>query len=128
MSSIAGLPVDTSNISNVKDILLMYNQITEVCFTKCVYTLNYRTMTQDEDACIGNCSETARGTSATAAAAITTTTSRISRSNELHSNTTNGQNITKVITCSLKLPTRQKNVQSLIQSFVEKENHFCSSY
>ncbi|KYM98563.1 Mitochondrial import inner membrane translocase subunit Tim9 B, partial [Cyphomyrmex costatus] len=40
-----------------KDFLLLYNQISEMCFKKCATTFLSREITSDEDLCISNCAQ-----------------------------------------------------------------------
>ncbi|XP_028655724.1 mitochondrial import inner membrane translocase subunit Tim10 B [Erpetoichthys calabaricus] len=42
-------------IRNLRDFLLVYNKMTEICFSRCASNLNYRTLTIDEDVCLNNC-------------------------------------------------------------------------
>lgn len=38
---------------------MTYNKIVENCFTKCVYTFNYRYLTDEEASCVDNCTNKA---------------------------------------------------------------------
>ncbi|XP_067944242.1 mitochondrial import inner membrane translocase subunit Tim9-like [Watersipora subatra] len=38
-----------------KDFMLMYNRITDNCFSSCVFDLNQRTLNNAEESCIHNC-------------------------------------------------------------------------
>ncbi|XP_020279596.1 mitochondrial import inner membrane translocase subunit Tim10 B-like [Pseudomyrmex gracilis] len=49
--------MDTSQLRNFKDFLLLYNQISETCFRKCTNTFLSREITSDEDFCISNCAQ-----------------------------------------------------------------------
>uniref|UniRef100_UPI00358F504D mitochondrial import inner membrane translocase subunit Tim10 B n=1 Tax=Myxine glutinosa TaxID=7769 RepID=UPI00358F504D len=40
---------------NLRDFLLVYNSLTEDCFSHCVTNLNYRSLTPAEESCIDNC-------------------------------------------------------------------------
>ncbi|CAM9215549.1 unnamed protein product [Lampetra fluviatilis] len=40
---------------NLKDFLLVYNAMSEHCFTHCVSNLNVRSLTADEDSCVSRC-------------------------------------------------------------------------
>ncbi|XP_061485274.1 mitochondrial import inner membrane translocase subunit Tim10 B [Rhineura floridana] len=42
-------------LRSLRDFLLVYNQMTEQCFQRCVSNLNYRTLTRDEEACLDSC-------------------------------------------------------------------------
>ena len=44
-----------SQLRNIKDFLLVYNGITEHCFSTCVTNMNYRNMTYPEELCVHNC-------------------------------------------------------------------------
>ncbi|CAH0562730.1 unnamed protein product [Brassicogethes aeneus] len=43
-------------VRNFKDFLLLYNQLTERCFKKCVDQIQRRELDQNEVACVENCS------------------------------------------------------------------------
>jgi len=51
----AGTAVDESNINNLRDILSVYNKMTEACFTRCASNFNQVRLTTDEDRCVENC-------------------------------------------------------------------------
>ncbi|XP_078740994.1 mitochondrial import inner membrane translocase subunit Tim10 B [Lampetra fluviatilis] len=40
---------------NLKDFLLVYNAMSEHCFTRCVSNLNVRSLTADEESCVSRC-------------------------------------------------------------------------
>ncbi|KAM5181103.1 mitochondrial import inner membrane translocase subunit Tim10 B [Mantella aurantiaca] len=46
---------DQQQLRNLRDFLLVYNKMTELCFTRCAKNLNYRTMTMDEEKCLDSC-------------------------------------------------------------------------
>ncbi|XP_078512414.1 mitochondrial import inner membrane translocase subunit Tim10 B [Lissotriton helveticus] len=46
---------DQAQLRNLRDFLLVYNRMTEICFSKCVSNLNYRTVTMDEERCLDSC-------------------------------------------------------------------------
>jgi len=50
-----GTAVDDSNIHNLRDILSMYNKITESCFARCATNLNQRHLSDEEIQCVDNC-------------------------------------------------------------------------
>jgi import inner membrane translocase subunit TIM10B len=52
---VAGTPVDESNIHNLRDILSVYNKITESCFQRCASNFNQRHLTSIEEQCVENC-------------------------------------------------------------------------
>jgi len=52
----AGTPIDEGNIHNLKDILSVYNKITESCFSRCASNFNQRHLTNEEERCVENCS------------------------------------------------------------------------
>ncbi|KAI5629176.1 mitochondrial import inner membrane translocase subunit Tim10 B, partial [Silurus asotus] len=39
----------------LRDFLLVYNRMTEICFQRCTNNFNYRTLTMDEERCVDNC-------------------------------------------------------------------------
>ncbi|NWV00823.1 T10B translocase, partial [Upupa epops] len=39
----------------LRDFLLVYNRMTELCFRYCVCNLNYRLLTTDEESCLDAC-------------------------------------------------------------------------
>ncbi|PIO15191.1 hypothetical protein AB205_0173240, partial [Aquarana catesbeiana] len=39
----------------LRDFLLVYNKMTEMCFTRCAKNLNYRSVTMDEEKCLDSC-------------------------------------------------------------------------
>ncbi|XP_018339897.1 PREDICTED: mitochondrial import inner membrane translocase subunit Tim10 B-like [Trachymyrmex septentrionalis] len=47
--------MDALQLRNFKDFLLLYNQISEMCFKKCANTFLSREITSDEELCINNC-------------------------------------------------------------------------
>ncbi|XP_032223159.1 mitochondrial import inner membrane translocase subunit Tim10 B [Nematostella vectensis] len=42
---------------NYKEFLMLYNRLTETCFHTCATNLNYRSLTQEETACVDKCSD-----------------------------------------------------------------------
>ena len=46
-------------LSQFKDILTMYNHMSELCFNRCVINLNDRTLSDEEKACTDVCAEKA---------------------------------------------------------------------
>ncbi|XP_041090655.1 mitochondrial import inner membrane translocase subunit Tim10 B-like [Polyodon spathula] len=40
---------------NLRDFLLVYNKMTDICFSRCASNLNYRTLTMDEESCLDSC-------------------------------------------------------------------------
>merc|ERR1711974_116879 len=44
-------------LSQFKDILTMYNHMSELCFNRCVINLNDRTLSDEEKACTDVCAE-----------------------------------------------------------------------
>ena len=46
-------------LSQFKDILTMYNQMSELCFNRCVINLNSRQLSAEEAACTDVCAEKA---------------------------------------------------------------------
>lgn len=40
---------------NLRDFLLVYNRMTEICFQRCSSNFNYRNLTMDEERCVDNC-------------------------------------------------------------------------
>ncbi|XP_002737369.1 mitochondrial import inner membrane translocase subunit Tim10 B-like [Saccoglossus kowalevskii] len=47
---------DRAAARNFKDFLTQYNKFTESCFGHCIANLNYRLLSQEEEACIDKCS------------------------------------------------------------------------
>lgn len=45
-----------NQLRNFKDFLLLYNQMTENCFKKCVDEMNSRQLNRDEELCVNKCS------------------------------------------------------------------------
>ncbi|CAN9501881.1 unnamed protein product [Ophioblennius macclurei] len=42
-------------LRNLRDFLLVYNRMTEICFQRCSSNFNYRNLTMDEERCVDNC-------------------------------------------------------------------------
>uniref|UniRef100_T1JAV5 Mitochondrial import inner membrane translocase subunit n=1 Tax=Strigamia maritima TaxID=126957 RepID=T1JAV5_STRMM len=42
-------------LRNFRDFLTIYNQMTELCFSRCVDSLNYRQLSPDEVSCVDKC-------------------------------------------------------------------------
>ncbi|KAG7322391.1 hypothetical protein KOW79_013737 [Hemibagrus wyckioides] len=42
-------------LRNLRDFLLVYNRMTEICFQRCTNNFNYRNLTMDEERCADNC-------------------------------------------------------------------------
>ncbi|XP_051541231.1 mitochondrial import inner membrane translocase subunit Tim10 B-like [Myxocyprinus asiaticus] len=42
-------------LRNLRDFLLVYNRMTEICFQRCTSNFNYRNLTMDEESCVDNC-------------------------------------------------------------------------
>ncbi|XP_012527983.1 mitochondrial import inner membrane translocase subunit Tim10 B [Monomorium pharaonis] len=49
--------MDALQQRNLKDFLLLYNQISETCFKKCANTFLSREITSNEDLCVSHCAE-----------------------------------------------------------------------
>ncbi|XP_011871967.1 PREDICTED: mitochondrial import inner membrane translocase subunit Tim10 B [Vollenhovia emeryi] len=49
--------METLQLRNFKDFLLLYNQISETCFKKCANTFLSREITSDENLCVSNCAQ-----------------------------------------------------------------------
>ncbi|KPP70270.1 mitochondrial import inner membrane translocase subunit Tim10 B-like [Scleropages formosus] len=39
----------------LRDFLLVYNRMTEICFQRCTSNMNYRNLTMDEEKCVDSC-------------------------------------------------------------------------
>ncbi|CAJ0939466.1 unnamed protein product [Ranitomeya imitator] len=39
----------------LRDFLLVYNKMTELCFSRCARNLNYRSLTMEEEQCLDSC-------------------------------------------------------------------------
>ncbi|NXW52731.1 T10B translocase, partial [Nyctiprogne leucopyga] len=42
-------------LPQLRDFLLVYNRMTELCFRHCVCNLNYRLLTAREESCLDSC-------------------------------------------------------------------------
>ncbi|XP_056322903.1 mitochondrial import inner membrane translocase subunit Tim10 B [Danio aesculapii] len=42
-------------LRNLRDFLLVYNRMTEICFDRCSSNFNYRNLTMDEERCVDSC-------------------------------------------------------------------------
>lgn len=42
-------------LRNLRDFLLVYNRMTEICFQRCSSNFNYRNLTMDEERCLDSC-------------------------------------------------------------------------
>ncbi|ROL54393.1 Mitochondrial import inner membrane translocase subunit Tim10 B [Anabarilius grahami] len=42
-------------LRNLRDFLLVYNRMTEICFQRCTSNFNYRNLTMDEERCADSC-------------------------------------------------------------------------
>ncbi|XP_036600588.1 mitochondrial import inner membrane translocase subunit Tim10 B [Trichosurus vulpecula] len=42
-------------LRNLKDFLLVYNRMTELCFQRCVPSLHHRALDAEEEACLDSC-------------------------------------------------------------------------
>ncbi|XP_074073557.1 mitochondrial import inner membrane translocase subunit Tim10 B [Macrotis lagotis] len=42
-------------LRNLRDFLLVYNRMTELCFQRCVPNLHHRTLGAEEEACLDSC-------------------------------------------------------------------------
>lgn len=42
-------------LRNLRDFLLVYNRMTEICFQRCTANFNYRNLTMDEERCVDSC-------------------------------------------------------------------------
>ncbi|XP_076233213.1 mitochondrial import inner membrane translocase subunit Tim10 B [Calliopsis andreniformis] len=49
--------MDVTHMRNFKDFLLLYNQISEACFKRCMNTFISREISTDEDICLRKCLE-----------------------------------------------------------------------
>ncbi|NXF88497.1 T10B translocase, partial [Eubucco bourcierii] len=43
------------SLPQLRDFLLVYNRLTELCFRHCVSNLNYRLLTGQEEQCLEGC-------------------------------------------------------------------------
>ncbi|KAM6448557.1 mitochondrial import inner membrane translocase subunit Tim10 B [Liasis olivaceus] len=46
---------EPQQLRSLRDFLLVYNRMTELCFQRCVANLNYRALTRGEEACLDGC-------------------------------------------------------------------------
>ncbi|XP_064414193.1 uncharacterized protein LOC135356584 [Latimeria chalumnae] len=42
-------------LRNLRDFLLAYNRMSEICFNRCASNMNYRLLTMEEEKCLDNC-------------------------------------------------------------------------
>jgi len=42
-------------LRNLRDFLMVYNRMTEICFQRCSSNFNYRNLTMDEERCVDSC-------------------------------------------------------------------------
>ncbi|XP_019941810.1 mitochondrial import inner membrane translocase subunit Tim10 B [Paralichthys olivaceus] len=42
-------------LRNLRDFLMVYNRMTEICFQRCTSNFNYRNLTMDEERCVDSC-------------------------------------------------------------------------
>uniref|UniRef100_A0A8C1V4R1 Translocase of inner mitochondrial membrane 10 homolog B (yeast) n=1 Tax=Cyprinus carpio TaxID=7962 RepID=A0A8C1V4R1_CYPCA len=42
-------------LRNLRDFLLVYNRMTDICFQRCTSNFNYRNLTMDEERCVDSC-------------------------------------------------------------------------
>ncbi|XP_052464192.1 mitochondrial import inner membrane translocase subunit Tim10 B [Carassius gibelio] len=45
----------TGQLRNLRDFLLVYNRMTDICFQRCTSNFNYRNLTMDEERCVDSC-------------------------------------------------------------------------
>ncbi|XP_062983388.1 mitochondrial import inner membrane translocase subunit Tim10 B [Elgaria multicarinata webbii] len=50
-----GAQEQQQQLRSLRDFLLVYNRMTELCFQRCVSNLNYRTLARDEELCLDSC-------------------------------------------------------------------------
>jgi len=48
---------DEAGLRNFRDFLTVYNQMSEMCFQRCVINMNTRKLTEEEQACADVCAE-----------------------------------------------------------------------
>ncbi|XP_062342038.1 mitochondrial import inner membrane translocase subunit Tim10 B [Osmerus eperlanus] len=46
---------EQQQLRNLRDFLMVYNRMTEICFQRCSSNFNYRSLTMDEERCADNC-------------------------------------------------------------------------
>ncbi|XP_073421186.1 mitochondrial import inner membrane translocase subunit Tim10 B [Dendrobates tinctorius] len=46
---------EQQQLRNLRDFLLVYNKMTELCFSRCARNLNYRSLTMEEEQCLDRC-------------------------------------------------------------------------
>ncbi|XP_071989671.1 mitochondrial import inner membrane translocase subunit Tim10 B [Engystomops pustulosus] len=46
---------EQQQLRNLRDFLLVYNKMTELCFSRCAKNLNYRSLTMEEEQCLDSC-------------------------------------------------------------------------
>uniref|UniRef100_A0A8C5KWP8 Mitochondrial import inner membrane translocase subunit n=1 Tax=Jaculus jaculus TaxID=51337 RepID=A0A8C5KWP8_JACJA len=48
-------PPQQQQLRNLRDFLLVYNRMTELCFQRCVPSLHHRALDADEESCLHSC-------------------------------------------------------------------------
>ncbi|NXN23948.1 T10B translocase, partial [Nycticryphes semicollaris] len=51
----SGMSIQRCRLLQLRDFLLVYNRMTELCFRHCVSNLNYRLLTGREERCLDGC-------------------------------------------------------------------------
>ncbi|XP_042649424.1 mitochondrial import inner membrane translocase subunit Tim10 B [Tyto alba] len=51
----AGAEQQQQQLRSLRDFLLVYNRMTELCFRHCISNLNYRLLTGREETCLDGC-------------------------------------------------------------------------
>ncbi|KAM4047669.1 mitochondrial import inner membrane translocase subunit Tim10 B [Anomaloglossus baeobatrachus] len=46
---------EQQQLRNLRDFLMVYNKMTELCFSRCAKNLNYRSLTMEEEQCLDSC-------------------------------------------------------------------------
>uniref|UniRef100_A0A8C5R9X0 Tim10-like domain-containing protein n=1 Tax=Leptobrachium leishanense TaxID=445787 RepID=A0A8C5R9X0_9ANUR len=53
--SVPGMEAEEQQLRNLRDFLLVYNKMTELCFSRCARNMNYHSVTMDEEKCLDSC-------------------------------------------------------------------------
>lgn len=56
-NKMAQFDASEAGLRNFKDFLSIYNQMSEMCFNRCVINLNHRQLTEEEQVCSDVCAE-----------------------------------------------------------------------
>ncbi|KAG8430503.1 hypothetical protein GDO86_020478 [Hymenochirus boettgeri] len=49
------MDAEQQQLRNLRDFLLVYNKMAEICFNRCAKNFNYRSVTMEEEKCVDSC-------------------------------------------------------------------------